>query len=311
MVVMKSLTVGVFNDSDIGKLLGKKDTESDIVLYNRKDGDSIYTFMEPVDDKLSPKSQIMGTIDAAVVSFENPSKGLGETILMLDAMKVKHGVVVVTPGADLKQVLSMTKDTSLESFTVRDRDQHHILNTLSRIEPESGEETVTSVAVDHSFSVKGVGEVVLGFVKTGTVRKHQKLKILPGGKEILIRSIQMHDKDYDEAATGSRVGLCIKGAAAEEMKRGTVLCEPGLFSESLKVDLNFKANEFYDGGPREGSFHSTVGMQTFPVTLSSVSDRKITIEADRPFVYKKDDTFMLLDLNAEKVRIIGSGKVLQ
>ena len=75
--------------------------------------------------------------------------------------------------------------------------------------------------VDHSFSVKGVGEVILGFVKKGVVRKYDKLTLLPANKEVIVRSIQMQDEDYDEAEAGSRVGLAIKGVTVEEIKRGS------------------------------------------------------------------------------------------
>jgi selenocysteine-specific translation elongation factor len=34
------------------------------------------------------------------------------------------------------------------------------------------------VEVDHSFSVKGVGEVILGFVKKGIVKRYDDLHLL-------------------------------------------------------------------------------------------------------------------------------------
>ncbi len=310
MLTMKSMTIGLFNDSEMGGILGKKGTVTDIKFYNRKDGDVVYTFIEPVDEKVSPKSQIMGTIDAAIVSFENPTPEMGETILMLDALGITKGVAVAAHGTDLKQVVEMTKGTTLESFTMIEKEQHHILDTLSKIDKEFDTGSPVSVDIDHSFSVRGVGEIALGFVKTGIVKKHQKLTVMPSGKEILVRSIQMHDKDYDEAPAGSRVGLCIKGASVEEMKRGTIICEPGACISSSKINLKFSRNKFYADGPSEGSFHATVGMQTIPVKVSGISGDSLTIEADRIFVYRESDVFILLDLNAAKVHLIGSGKAL-
>jgi selenocysteine-specific translation elongation factor len=162
--------------------------------------------------------------------------------------------------------------------------------------------------VDHSFSVKGVGEVVLGFVRQGIVKKFQKLELLPSGKEVLVRSIQMHDKDYEEAPAGSRVGLCIKGATAEEMRRGTVLSEPQACSVSGKVRLQFTPNAFYSGGPKDGSFHVTAGMQTIPAKLSFSGKDAVEVESAKPFVYSGIDTFMFLDLNAPKVHMMGTGR---
>ncbi len=302
---MRSVNVGIFHDEGIGKELGKKGTESDIVFHNRKADDCIYTFMHPLEGKLSAKAQIMSGIDAAIVSFENMTPELGETILMLNAFRIKSGVVLVHPGTDVNQVVAMTRGTTLESFVVRQRDVHEIMDTLSKVEPERDESSPAIIAVDHSFSVKGVGEVVLGFVRQGTLKKHDKLNLLPCGKEIVIRSIQMHDKDFDEAGPGSRVGLCIKGATVEEMRRGSVICAPGACESSAKLNLSITKNTFYRGGPREGSFHASTGMQTVPVKVSGIDGDSLAIESGKPIIYRKGDIMALLDLNAEKVRLIG------
>jgi hypothetical protein len=66
---MRHLTVGVFHDETLSRELGKKGTERDILMFNRKMNDYIFTFMSPVADKLSAKSQIIATVDAAMVSF--------------------------------------------------------------------------------------------------------------------------------------------------------------------------------------------------------------------------------------------------
>ena len=93
---MKHLTVGVFHDDTIGRELGKKGTESDIAIFNRKMDEHVFTFMSPVADKLPPKSQIISSIDAAIVVFSGMTRELGETIVMLDALDVSHGIAVTS-----------------------------------------------------------------------------------------------------------------------------------------------------------------------------------------------------------------------
>ncbi|MDY6958659.1 MAG: hypothetical protein SVK08_05830, partial [Halobacteriota archaeon] len=85
---MKNLTVGIFHDDEIGRELGRRGTESDIVFFNRKKDDLIFTFMHPVEDKISAKIQIMSIIDAAIISFEEMTQEVGETVLMLDSMGI-------------------------------------------------------------------------------------------------------------------------------------------------------------------------------------------------------------------------------
>ena len=83
------------------------------------------------------------------------------------------------------------------------------------------------------FYVKGVGTVVLGVIKQGAVKTFDHLKILPSGKDILIRSIQIHDDPVTECKSPARVGLAMKGVDANDISMGDVLCSPG--SINLKV----------------------------------------------------------------------------
>lgn len=87
---MNHLTVGIFQDEALGRELGKKGTESDIAMFNRKMDDYIFSFLSPVADKLPPKSQIASSIDAAVVMFNETSKELGETLVLLDSLGVSR-----------------------------------------------------------------------------------------------------------------------------------------------------------------------------------------------------------------------------
>jgi selenocysteine-specific translation elongation factor len=227
---------------------------------------------------------------------------------MLDSLKVSHGVCIVPKNTEMHTIVAITKGTSLESFVIKDSDPHEILRVLESIEPKRDNDSPTSVVVDHSFHVNGVGEVILGFVRSGIVHKHDKLQLLPAGKEVVVRSIQMHDKDFDEADAGSRVGLALKGVVVDELKRGSVLCVPGSMKSQRKLSLSFRPNKFYQEGIREGTFHVSVGMQTLPVKVSEVSEHSITIESETPIVYSDHDIFLLLDLNAKKVHIAGNGR---
>jgi len=302
---MKHLTVGVFHDDALCRELGKKNSESDIAMFSRKLDDRIFTFMYPVEDKLTPKSQIISSIDAAVVEFPGITRELGETAVMLDAIALSNGIAVTSPYVTSDQITAITKNTSLKSFAVGERDTIGILQTLKSFQPRRDTASSTIVVVDHSFSVKGVGEVILGFVRKGVVRKYDKLTLLPANKEVIVRSIQMQDEDYDEAEAGSRVGLAIKGATVDEMKRGSLLCASDAVKTSTDLNLSFKKSPFYSDDVREGVFHATVGMQTVPITITEASSTLIQFASEKPIAYTTQDAFLILDLNATKTRIMG------
>ena len=200
---------------------------------------------------------------------------------------------------------------SLESFIVGKRGLIKILEVLKGFHPERDTNSSPTVVVDHSFSVRGVGEVILGFVKKGIVRKYDKLTLLPANKELMVRSIQIQDEDHEQAEAGSRVGLAMKGATIEDMKRGSVLCVSDSVKTGTTLKLHFEKSPFYSDDVREGAFHATVGMQPVPITITEKSETPLVIESEKSVAYTPDDTFLLLNLNAKKMRIIGKARALQ
>lgn len=302
---MKQITIGIFHDDTLVKEFGKKATESDMVLFHRKTDDAVFTFIHPVEDKIIPKSQIMNMIDIAIISAENITPALGETILMLDSVNMKTGIIITQPYADNDQLKKMIKDTSLESFEIMSKDVHQIIEFLQNQAIKKDDDAPVLVTIDHFFHVKGVGEVVLGFVNQGTIKKHDKLKLFPQEKDIIIRSIQIQDKDLDQATSGSRVGLAIKGISVEELKRGDLICEPETVETKKTFSLSFKRNPFYPN-PTPGKFHATIGLQNTPVTISEINDDTITFETEKPVSYPPHQNCFILDLNAPKLHHIGT-----
>jgi len=306
---MQQLTIGIFHDDSLAKDLGKKATESDMVLFHRKTDDQIFTFIYPVEDKIIPKSQIISMIDFAIVSAEQITPALGETILMLDSVNIKKGIIIIEPYMDTTHLEKMIQDTTLSSFQIMPRDIHQIMEYLQNQNIKKDETASVAVTIDHSFHVKGVGEVILGFVNQGTVKKHDKLQLIPLNKEIIVRSIQMQDNDVEAAPAGSRVGLAIKGVKVDDLKRGYLLCSEETAKTSSTINLSFSKNPFYPE-INTGKFHTTIGLQTIPISLKKKTDESISIKTERPIAYLTYQHVLILDLNADKLHHMGTGKIL-
>jgi len=306
---MKHISIGIFHDEHLGDQLGKKGTESDILMFNRKTDDYIFSFMSPVQDKLTTKTQIISTIDAAIISCETITAEIGETILLLDSVGITNGMIVIPEFTDTTQIKNLIKDTALKNFTIIDKNIPKIMKILETYYTEGDTSKPPVIIVDHSFSVKGVGEVILGFMKQGKIHKHDKMNLLPINKEIVVRSIQMQDKDFDEATAGCRVGLAIKGAVAEEMSRGSVFTTADGAKTGTKFNLSFSKNHFYLQ-IKKGVYHLTIGMQSVPINIIDFSEKTISIETEKPVCYTQDDNFIILDLNAKKLHHIGNGKLV-
>lgn len=310
---MDSKNIGIFHDTsaEVLSLLGKKGTESDIIFSNRKEGDTLYAFLEPRNDKLSAKSQIMQTADIPVIVIDEITPSLGETILMLDALKKKNGIIIVSDYVDRGMFERISKDTVVSAYKETKKDFSEIMGAINGFDIKRNNDDKTVIEVDHFFNVKGLGTVILGFVKQGTAKKYSKLKMLPQDKEVTVRSIQMHDKDFDEAGAGCRVGLAIKGADADEFTRGTLLCEEGSAEVKTEFDIEFSKNKFYSDEITTGKkFHISLGMQFFLVTVKELNENNITLEAEKKSAISHKKRALLIDLNVPKLHLAGFGTTL-
>jgi hypothetical protein len=59
-----------------------------------------------------------------------------------------------------------------------------------------------------------------------------------------------------------------------------------------------------------GIFHVTVRMETVPVNVTNERNGSLRFESEKPLVLTPDDKFLLMDLNAKKLHIIGHGKAI-
>ena len=82
--------------------------------------------------------------------------------------------------------------------------------------------------VDRAFVMQGHGTVVTGTAIAGTVRAGDAVRVLPGGEEARVRTVQVHGTDVEHASHGQRVALNLAGVERTHVKRGDVVCDPHL-----------------------------------------------------------------------------------
>ena len=106
--------------------------------------------------------------------------------------------------------------------------------------------------IDRAFSLRGIGTVVTGTLWTGTVRVGDRLAIEPGGREVRVRSVQVHDQAVDEAAAGQRVALALVGVERTQVKRGDTAASPGTLPRSFRLDCRLRMLPSAGRGLRNG-----------------------------------------------------------
>jgi selenocysteine-specific translation elongation factor len=261
--------------------------------------------------------QAVNIAEYAILNVTKIDKYLGEIIIALDSLNFKDGLILHSYEVDEGKLKALFKNTSVSHFKLLDSiDQ--LKREMSTLEPKSCDGPVM-IPVDHAFDVKGVGTVVLGVVKQGAVKVYDHLKIVPSGKDILVKSIQMHDDPVHESVSPSRVGLAIKGISAQEISRGDVLCSPDSSSHVKVVSAetttstisttNFAKNPYYKGDLGENqTYMISVGLQIKPVKLKLFNGTVIEIKPEnKPVAFFPGQTYVLLKPDSQGTRIIGRG----
>lgn len=82
--------------------------------------------------------------------------------------------------------------------------------------------------VDRAFIMHGHGTVVTGTAIAGVVHPGDAVRVLPGGEEARVRTVQVHGHEVAEATAGQRVALNLAGVERAAVQRGHVICDPRL-----------------------------------------------------------------------------------
>lgn len=236
---MANLNVTVVGPPGYARDIGKKGTDTDITFYNIKKGENTITLMEPTryPERLAPLFYSASMAHFAIIVVEKIDHVFGEAVLMLDCCGVEKGIIVLRNFIVSEQVAPLIAGTVVENYDFVEDDpimiRGKLIQEVTSFSPlDPGQCKEGSVPLDHYFNVKGVGTVILGSVSQGVIRKHDRLRVLPGEDIAIVRSIQKHDDAYDWAVKGERVGMALKGVDAEALDRGYVLTS----DESLRVD---------------------------------------------------------------------------
>ena len=306
--MVKSINFVVLGKQDLASEFGKKGTESDLTLYDRKESDVIKTWVIPngFPEKIQPLFQAINLAEYVIFHVDKLDKFTGEQIIALDSLKKDKGILSHTFDVDESKLNMMIKGTVVENYTRVEQDK--IKEEMNVLEPITNDNPA-ELLIDHCFDVKGVGTVILGKVSNGTIKQYDNLKLYPHNIDVLIKSIQMHDDPVPESICPARVGLAVKGAKPDEVGRGDVISVEDAVDIKTEIELDFKKSPFYKSEITENQgCLVNIGLQTKASKFSSITPLKLIFE--KPIVCKKNDIAVILKPESTTIRILGSGKIL-
>ncbi|GAB6077139.1 selenocysteine-specific translation elongation factor [Desulfurobacterium crinifex] len=191
------------------------------------------------------------------------------------------------------------------------------IDRLSREIESKSAKGILRLPVDRSFTIKGFGTVITGTLLSGKTRVGDTVEILPAGKVVKIRSIQVHGKNVDEAFAGQRTALNLSDVSKEEVKRGDLIATHGYLRPSDKVDVELTLSKDADLIVQSGHkvhFHHLTKEVEGEVYLI---DKDELLPGEKCFAQIRlkeevvpvfEDRFVIR--NYSPARVIGGGKIL-
>ena len=302
-----SVNFVVLGKQSLASEFGKKGTETDLILYDRKESDIIKTWVAPggFPEKIQPLFQAINLAEYVIFHVDKLDKFTGEQIIALDSLKKEKGILSHTFDVDESKLDMMIKGTVVEKYLKVDQDK--IKEEMDKLEPISNDGP-SELLIDHCFDVKGVGTVILGKVTNGKIKQYDNLKLYPANIDVLIKSIQMHDDPVTESICPARVGLAVKGAKPDEVGRGDIIAAENAVDIKTELELDFTKNPFYksDIAENQGCLVN-IGLQIKAAKFTSISPLKLSFE--KPVICKKGEIAVILKPESTTIRILGSGSI--
>ena len=99
--------------------------------------------------------------------------------------------------------------------------------------------------VDRAFVLKGFGTVVTGTLVAGTIGAGDELELLPQGRRVRVRGLQVHGAAEPRVEAGHRAAVNLVGVEVADVHRGDVLARPGTLQPTsiLDADLSLLRGE--------------------------------------------------------------------
>jgi selenocysteine-specific elongation factor len=114
----------------------------------------------------------------------------------------------------------------------------HALAAVAAAAPGRAGDGAPRLPIDRVFSMRGFGTVVTGTLTSGTLRAggDEDLVVLPSGRRVKVRGLQVHGAARLSAAAGRRVAVNLGGVDVNEIARGDTLTAAEAFDVTRRFD---------------------------------------------------------------------------
>jgi selenocysteine-specific elongation factor len=148
----------------------------------------------------------------------------------------------------------------------------------------------TRLYVDRVFTLRGIGTVVTGTLWSGEIAEGDRLRVEPAGRDVRIRSVQVHDTPVGTATAGQRVAVSLPGVERADVRRGDALVVPGAFPQSYLLEVALEELAPIVDGARLTVHHGT---SRIAARVVRVSGHNAQLRLAAPVVAARGDRVVL------------------
>jgi selenocysteine-specific elongation factor len=173
--------------------------------------------------------------------------------------------------------------------------------------PERSADGWPRLPVDRVFTMRGFGTVVTGTLTSGTLRVDDELVLLPSGRKVKIRGLQVHGASRPSVEAGHRVAVNLGGIELADAQRGDTLTTAGAFEVTRRFDVRLEL--LPDMALKHGArvrFHQGSTELLGRVALADGNFARLRLEG--PAVLTRGDRFILRAYSPQTT--IGGGLVV-
>jgi selenocysteine-specific elongation factor len=146
------------------------------------------------------------------------------------------------------------------------------------------------LGIDRSFTLRGIGTVATGTLWSGSLGEGDELRLEPAGRDVRVRSVQVHDREVRRAEAGQRVAVSLPGVERRQVRRGDVLVAPGAYPVAYRLDVALEELEQIRDGAR---LQALLGTTHVPARVVRIGERWAQLRLASPVVAARGDRVIL------------------
>jgi selenocysteine-specific elongation factor len=167
------------------------------------------------------------------------------------------------------------------------------------------------------FTSPGFGTVVTGIPSSGRLHVGERVEVRPGERPGRVRGLQVYHRAADEASAGHRTAINVAELEHRKVRRGDVVCTPGVFADAAVVDVKLHVLDSVSRPLRHNQeVRLHVGTLECAARVLLVGERRVEaggwawaqLKLDRPAVVAPGDRFIIR--TPSHVATLGGGTIL-